>query len=289
MVELSDLAGDAFLLWLCAVTGLVLALGAFVFRYVQTYDDGDEEDGLLSAAGGYGHSRLMWAFPPKEDKIARQKRWSRVLRNPIPPARIPQRPTLTQLTTQEVLDAFVKLEGKSEVEIGQRKNSSSLDELDEETRQIISRKILRILMEAGPARRLCPITEEEKVWKNMMQQSVMCGGRMQVGLEKSANSGQQWRTGVIQHSLDAEITPEQEDSEENKHCHPLQMDGEVVMNVGRRGVTREMLWHVLAELAGRQISFPCRGRGISQALGVQLQGPPFASQRGDLRMTVDSL
>ena len=134
--------------------------------------------------------------------------------------------------------------------------STDFAPLDPSEVRRIKARVLRVLIEAGPARSLCPITEEkDDSWRpthsspSAQVGSWLCSSirsaREKVTPVVDAELGllagrKPWRDGV---KLGGGLGP--------KGREALLLDTEPIMMVGTKGVSREMLWLVLALVGGQ--------------------------------------
>ena len=128
--------------------------------------------------------------------------------------------------------------------------------LDPSEMRRMKARVLRVLIEAGPARSLCPITEEkDDSWLPTHSKSSAQVGGWLYGSIWSAR-------GKVTPVVDAELgllvgSEPWRDGERLeagvglKGREALLLDSEPIMMVGTKGVSREMLWLVLALVGGQ--------------------------------------
>lgn len=244
----------------------------------------------------------MWSFPEKEDKAARFKRWAEVLRFKPREARPPISSDGARLDVKVALEVFYREAQAAGIAPPGLPDSPrhqalriSEEEVAEMLREKVKERILQFLIECGPAKGLCVISEEDRSVAGTPAASVPSTPRAYGG---SSSSAAVPSTPSRQHAVDmrklmetyasdssAPSTPRAAPGTRRGQASPrappaLALDGEPVLRTETgETVTRELLWAVLARIhaeAQAQAQADAQAAAAAAALGSSDAPAPSA-------------
>lgn len=295
-LQLSSFGWPLWLLCTSITMAVFSVLALFAYSRLQATEDQRRRKHLQQLTDS-STGEVMWSFPEKEDKAARFRRWAEVLRFKPREARLPL-----------PLDAAARLDVKVALEVFYREAqaagiaaaaaadaaadaaaaaaclssavpsspkhsalSISEEQVAEILREKVKERILQFLIECGPPKGLCVITEEDRSVPNtpsvpstpraprpvpssphphqqqqnplhQQQQQIQTHATVDVrALMEAAYASDSSAPSTPRHSMKAQASP--------KPPPALALDGEPVLRTETgETVTRELLWAVLARI-----------------------------------------
>lgn len=293
-LQLNSMGWPLWLLCTSLTMAVFSALALFAYSRLQAQDDDDNTSDpkrrskhlqqVTDAATG----DVMWSFPEKEDKAARFRRWAEVLRFKPREARPPiLADGAARLDVKVALEVFyreaqaagitaaaaaaaadmVGEEVAAQAGVGSGVPSSpkhealsiAEEQVAEILREKVKERILQFLIECGPPKGLCVITEEDRSVSNTPSVPSTPRAPRHHHLQQPQQQQQQHAAVDMRKLMEAAYASDSSAPSTPRHSSrpqaspkpppALALDGEPVLRTETgETVTRELLWAVLARI-----------------------------------------